>query len=89
MRCFGNQLSVFLVSGGKRHKKNKCSVKNCVFRDQMHSIQSTMQIGASYCSKRFDNDRNFSGTETASDRLVLHGLFSNARSFVDLGITNS
>jgi hypothetical protein len=88
MRCFGNQLSVFLVSGGKRHKKNRCSVRNCVFRDQTHSIQGTVQIDASYCSKRFDNGCKFSGTETASDTriLVLHGLFSNACSFLDLGI---
>jgi hypothetical protein len=45
-----------------------------------------VQIDASYCSKRFDNGRKFSGTETASDILILRGLFSNARSFLDLGV---
>jgi len=45
-----------------------------------------MQRDTSYCSKRLNNRRDFSGTETANDRLVLHELFSNALSFLDLVI---
>jgi hypothetical protein len=48
-----------------------------------------MQRDTSYCSKRFDNSRKFSGSETTRDRLVLHERFSNSLSFLDLGITNS